>query len=93
MKKRGLWFGFLLGFLFGIVGIWIVATLSLMFTPVELLTQPLFWVGRFAASLIESNGTVGTLGTVFLFLVNGVFYGVIGVGVQWGMRRWGRMKP
>ena len=88
-RPRPLWFGFLIGFLFGIVGIWILAMLSLMFIPIELFTQPLFTPGKWVASLLMQDGSVTTAQTVLLFLVNGVFYGLMGMAIQ-GVRGMGR---
>ncbi len=87
MTRRGLWFGFGLGFLFGVFGIWIFAALSLIFQPVEVITAPLFWAGRFVAGFIEQNGSVGTLGTAFLFTVNGLVYGLAGMLLQLALRK------
>jgi hypothetical protein len=84
MKIRGtLWVGFLWGFLFGIVGLWILAMLSLMVPVIETITTPLFWPGRWMASMVQRDGSVGTLGVAFLFVMNGALYGVVGAGVQW----------
>jgi hypothetical protein len=81
------WAGFLWGFLFGIVGLWILAMLSLMVPFIETIVAPLFWPGRWMASILQSDGSMGSSGVIGLFALNGVLYGVVGVGVQTAVRR------
>jgi|GEM_PF-2976070 len=85
--RSSLWFGFTIGFLFGVLGLWILSMLSLALPVVELLSQPLFALGRSLSAAIATDGSMGNLGVAFLTIVNGVFYGLIGVLIQWGVRR------
>jgi hypothetical protein len=82
--RETLWFGFLLGFLFGVIGIWIlaVASLFMMLGPLETVSQLLFAPGRWLSEQMMSDSSVGTSGTLLLFGFNGVLYGVIGMLLQ-----------
>lgn len=80
--RRHLLYGFLPGFAFGVAGMWILAALSLVFQPIEMVSGPLFWFGRWLATFIEHEGSVGTAGTVLLFAANGVLYGLIGMAIH-----------
>ncbi len=81
-RRTSLWIGFLAGFVFGTLGMWVLAVCALIFQPVEFLTAPLFTPGRIAASFIIRNNSVGTPGTIFLLAVSGAFYGLIGIMIQ-----------
>lgn len=73
------WSGFILGVLFGTAGMWILAMLSLVLQPVELLTAPLFWPGRWLSSLTAGDdGSMGNLGVALLMGANGLLYGGVG---------------
>jgi hypothetical protein len=69
------------GFLFGTLGMFILAALSLLFAPIELIAMPLFVPGRFAASLfVGSEGSDAQV--VLLTIFNGVLYALIFLGVS-----------
>ena len=87
MTNRPLWIGFLVGFLLGTIGLWVLALVSLALPPVEALSAPLFAPGRFAASLLQSGGSLGDGGVAVLFLGNGLLYGLLGLGAQAVLRR------
>lgn len=66
--KYGLW-----GFLFGTVGLYAIAMLSLLTPAIEFLATPLMNPGRWLASII--GGPDGTAGEVIILtLFNGVVY-------------------
>jgi hypothetical protein len=60
--RQSIWFGFVLGALFGTVGLWILAMLSLVLQPVELLAGPLFSFGRWLAGFLAPDGSMGNGG-------------------------------
>lgn len=63
----------ILGFLFGTAGMYLLAMLSLMFQPVEVLTGFLFAPGRFiSATFVGSEGSNAAV--VLLTLFNGALY-------------------
>jgi hypothetical protein len=70
----------LCGFLFGTVGMYILAAGSLFSPVIESITGPLFWPGRMLASLIVGN-TASDLAVGFLSLANGAFYGLVFIGI------------
>lgn len=66
---------FLLGFLFGTAGLYVLSALSLVFSVVEKVSTPLMWPGRYAAELFA--GTEGSdFEVVILIIGNGVLYGL-----------------
>lgn len=75
-------FGFILGFLFGTLGLWILAMLSLAFPPVELVAQPLFAFGRWLSDMAISDGSANNVEVGMLIVGNGVLYGVLGMLIQ-----------
>ena len=81
------WKGALIGFLFGVAGIWILAMLSLALAPLEYLTAPFFLPGRFFASLLIRDGSGSSLESALLFLLSGLFYALVGAGIQLLARR------
>lgn len=87
MARRGLWFGFLLGFLFGIPGLWLLSLLSLLFQWAEAAFRPLFEPARALAAWMVRDGSANNLEVLVLFLFNGVLYGLVGMGIQWVVRR------
>lgn len=77
------WFGFILGVLFGTAGMWILAMLSLVFQPIELLTGPLFAPGRWlSAQTAGADGSMGNLGVALLMGANGLLYGIVGFALH-----------
>ncbi len=88
MRIRGtLWFGFILGFLFGTIGIWVLAMLSLALPPVEMVSSLFFLPGMWLAQFLEHDGSLGSGGVTMLMLFNGALYGLLGSGIQWSIRR------
>lgn len=76
------YFGFLAGFLFGTVGMFLLSMLSLVFQPVELVTQPLFAFGRWLSEIMITDGSANNAEVAVLILGNGILYGVIGALIQ-----------
>lgn len=72
------WKGFLIGFLFGTVGLWLLAMVNLVFPLAETLTQPLYTFGRSLAEILVRDGSAGNAEVAVLMLATGVFYGLIG---------------
>lgn len=72
--------GAIIGFLLGTVGVWLMAMLSLVWLPAELITAPFFiltrWLGQFSQN------------AVLLLLINGLIYSAIGTAIQGAIRRW-----
>lgn len=74
--KYGLW-----GFLFGTIGLYALAMLSLMMPFIEMLASPLMYPGRWLGSFI--NGSDGSTGEVLLLtLFNGILYAVLFVLIR-----------
>jgi hypothetical protein len=73
--------GFVIGFLFGIIGMWILALLALMLPFFEIIGSVLFAPGRWLAA-VTAGSNAGTLAVILLMLANGVLYGLIGMGIQ-----------
>lgn len=69
--------GALIGFLFGTVGLWIIAALSLAIPYVELAARIFLLPGRYVAGLLFES-SIATWGVVLLFLFNGLLYATIG---------------
>jgi len=66
--KYGLW-----GFLFGTIGLYALAMLSLMTPVIEFLVMPLMYPGRWLSSIIAgSQGS--TADVIALTLFNGILY-------------------
>jgi hypothetical protein len=75
MHKHALW-----GFLFGSLGLFVLAMVSMLAAPLETLFAPLFWFGRQLS--VAFVGPVGSdLDTALVALANGVFYAAIFVGI------------
>lgn len=75
--------GLIIGFLFGTVGMWIMAALSLMSHVAELLSVPFFALSRGIAGIIVTGDSAGTGTVILLYLITGVIYAAIGVLIQW----------
>ncbi len=73
--------GLISGFLFGTIGIFLLALLSLMFPLMEMLTAPLLLPGKFFASMLAGSSATTPM-VLFLYLLTGVFYAVIGLIVD-----------
>jgi len=76
------------GFLFGTVGMFVLAALSLVSVTFEVLAGPLFWPGRaLSAALFGTEGS--DVAVAFLTLCNGLFYAAIfgGIGALIGAVR------
>lgn len=72
----------ILGFLFGTLGMFILAMLSLVLQPVEWATAILFAPGRFmSAQFAGPDGS--NLEVALLTLFNGVFYAAFFLLVRW----------
>jgi len=73
--------GLIAGFLFGTVGIFLLALLSLMFPLMELIASPFLLPGKmFAAAL--TGPSASTVMVLFLYFCTGIFYALIGLAVQ-----------
>lgn len=69
------------GFLFGTIGLYILAMLSLMHPFIELIASPLMYPGRSLGSFI--GGADGSTGEVLLLtLFNGVLYAFLFVLIR-----------
>ncbi|MBL8158075.1 hypothetical protein JNK62_00865 [bacterium] len=69
------------GFLFGTIGLYVVAMLSLMHPILELLVSPLMYPGRALGSLI--GGADGSTGEVIILtLFNGLLYAFLFVLIR-----------
>lgn len=80
------WRGTLIGFLFGTIGLWLLALLGLMLRVFELLGALFLAPGRWLASLVAGeSASTGTV--VALFLAVGVFYAAIGAVVELAYRK------
>jgi hypothetical protein len=80
------WKGASSGFLFGTLGLWLFALLALITSFFELVGEVFFAPGRLLVTqLFGSSAT--TPQVLFLFLVNGILYALIGVGVQYLWRK------
>jgi hypothetical protein len=73
---------FLWGFLFGTVGLFAIAVLSLIFAPFEILAAPVLQPGKWMAAVLARDGNAGTGTIILLYLFTGCFYGIVGVAVQ-----------
>lgn len=77
--------GFAAGFLFGTVGVFVLALLSLMHPLFETVAGPFLLPGRMLAAAIA--GTSASSWTVAgLYLFTGLLYGCAGVIVQYAVR-------
>jgi hypothetical protein len=74
--------GLIAGFLFGTVGLFVLAALSLISNVFEIISAPLLFLGK---SLAPSNGSTVTV--ILLTLVNGIFYALVGAAVQFIIRK------
>lgn len=78
------WFhatGFWIGFACGTIGLFALALLRLLFPIITIVTVPFFWPSQFFAVLF-SDGSPSIFVVIFLYLVTGTFYGVIGSEIQ-----------
>ncbi len=73
--------GLILGFLFGTVGVFLLALLSLIHPIFEITVSPLLWPGRFFASILAGS-SASTPIVIVLYLCTGVFYAIIGLLLQ-----------
>jgi uncharacterized membrane protein len=64
------------GFLFGTVGMYALAMLSLMFQTAELITRPLFVPGRYLSERF-AGAEGSTLEVLLLTFANGLFYALL----------------
>jgi hypothetical protein len=82
-KHRSIGTWFLWGFLFGTLGLWALAALSLGVPFVETVTAPLFLPGRTLAKVFFFNNgsSLGDLGVSILTLLSGLFYGIVFLAV------------
>lgn len=76
-----IWKGFAAGFVFGTLGLGLLAMLALALRVFEYIGAVFFAPGRFAASLL--TGSAAGDGTVaLLFFFSGLFYGVLGAAIE-----------
>lgn len=67
---------FIIGFLFGALGLYVLSALSLALPFFEVVAGPLFWPGRFLSeTFVGSEGS--DIVVLLLTLFNGVFYGLV----------------
>lgn len=64
------------GFVFGIVGMYVLAMLSLIFAPIEAASGFLFAPGRYLSERFAGPGASNSE-VVLLTLANGIFYAII----------------
>lgn len=73
--------GLIGGFLFGTVGIFLIALLSLMLPIVELLATPFLLPGKFFAAVL-AGPSASTPMVLFLYLCVGIFYALLGLAID-----------
>ena len=79
---RKYWKGLVFGFLFGTLGLWLLAILSLISQVFEFLSSFLFAPGRaLSAALFGAQGSDGAV--ALLMLANGILYALVGLLIQW----------
>lgn len=69
--------GLIVGFLFGTVGIFLLALVSLMFPAAEMFAAPLLAPGRYVASVV-TGPSASTPMVIFLYLCTGLMYAFVG---------------
>lgn len=74
--------GFIIGALFGTVGVFVLALLSLMFPVAEVLAYPFLWPGKFFSSLLVTGNTVSISMVTLLYLCTALLYAIIGMLLQ-----------
>lgn len=80
MKKPFIW-----GFIFGAVGLYLLAMLALITPIFETIGNLLFFPGRYLAEqFVGAEG--GNMAVILLSLFNGLLYGVIFIVLAWLMR-------
>ncbi len=73
--------GFVIGCVFGTLGLFAIALISLLSADLEFLLQPFLLPGRFFASfLVTDHASSGIV--VVLYLLTGIFYGILGALIQ-----------
>lgn len=77
MYKRGI----IYGFLFGTLGVFLLALISLISPIAEMIATPFLWPGRFLASIMTGD-TASTWMVLLLYLMTGIMYALIGIIVQ-----------
>lgn len=75
--------GLVAGFLFGTVGVFLLALLALWSSAVETMISPFLWPGRWMASVIARDGMLSSWTVTLLYLLSGAFYAIAGLFVQW----------
>jgi hypothetical protein len=74
--KKSYFISFMLGFLFGTVGMYLLAMLSLIFVPAERIANVFFIPGRYMAE--QFAGPQGSnIEVLLLTLFNGILYGLV----------------
>lgn len=79
--------GFATGFLFGTVGIFVLALLSLMHPLFEAVAVPFLVPGRLLASAVAGD-QASTSVLIILYVATGLLYGCAGALVQHAVRFW-----
>jgi hypothetical protein len=74
--------GLIWGFLFGTVGIFLIALLSLMTPIVEIISMPFLMPGRYFSSLITGGSDASDIQVALLYLCTGIFYAIVGMFIQ-----------
>ncbi len=73
--------GFAIGCVFGTIGLFTIALVSLLSADLEFLLQPFLLPGRFFAALLASDRASGGI-VALLYLLTGLFYGLFGALIQ-----------
>jgi hypothetical protein len=77
--------GIIGGFIFGTLGIFLLAVLSLALPFMEIISMPFLLPGRYLAAMI-AGPSASTATVLLLYLLVGIFYAVIGMGIQIAIR-------
>jgi|GEM_PF-5885051 len=79
--------GLIGGFLFGTIGILLVAMFSMLSPLIETVAMPLLWPGRFMAAYVtESGQSMSSWMVAVLYIFTGIFYAIIGMILQMILR-------
>jgi hypothetical protein len=70
-----------IGCVFGTIGVFAIALVSLLSADLEFLLQPFLLPGRFFAGLLASNSASNSV-IILLYLLTGLFYGIVGALIQ-----------
>lgn len=79
--------GLIGGFLFGTIGVLLIAMFSMMSPLIETVATPFLWPGRFMAAYAAGSGqSLSSWMVAMLYIFTGAFYAIVGIVVQMILR-------